>query len=65
MGHPIAGLLNNLNTDDPETFDWVMTIPAKEYNANPLILQNPIGSYPSSNLEGDDPANAPKGEATE
>ena len=60
MGHPIAGLLTALHCDDPETFDWVMTIPAKEYNANPLILQNPIGSYPSSSLEGDDPANAPK-----
>lgn len=59
MGHPVSALLNNLHTDDPESFDWVMTIPAKEYNANPLILQNPIGSYPSSNLEGDDPALAP------
>ena len=65
MGHPIAGLLTSLHCDDPETFDWVMTIPAKEYNANPLILQNPIGSYPTSDLEGDDPAKAPKGETAE
>ena len=62
MGHPIQGLLTSLHCDDPESFDWVMTIPAKEYDANPLILQNPIGSYPSGNLEGDDPANAPKGD---
>ena len=60
MGHPIKGLLTSLHCDDPESFDWVMTIPAKEYNANPLILQNPVGSYPSSELEGDDPALAPK-----
>ena len=65
MGHPIDGLLNKLHCDDPETFDWVMTIPAKEYNANPLILQNPLGSYPSSDLEGDDPAKAPKPAASE
>lgn len=63
MGHPVNGLLTKLHTDDPETFDWVMTIPAKEYNANKYILQNPVGSYPSSNLEGDDPANAPKVDA--
>ncbi|MCR5244489.1 MAG: RagB/SusD family nutrient uptake outer membrane protein [Bacteroidales bacterium] len=65
MGHPIDGLLNKLHCDDPETFDWVMTIPAKEYNANPLILQNPVGSYPTSDLEGDDPAKAPKPAASE
>lgn len=59
MGHPIAALLNNLHTDDPESFDWVMTIPKKETDANSLILQNPVSSYPASNLEGDDPANAP------
>ncbi len=59
MGHPVAALLNTLHTDDPESFDWVMTFPAKEFNANKLILQNPVGSYPSSDLEGDDPALAP------
>ena len=63
MGHPIAGLLTSLHTDDPESFDWVMTIPAKEYNANKYILQNPVGSYPTSDLEGDDPAKAPKVDA--
>lgn len=65
MGHPVSGLLNAANVDDPETFDWVLTIPAKEVNANPLILQNPVGSYPQSDLEGDDPANAPKAPAAE
>ncbi len=61
MGHPVDALLNNLHTDDPETFDWVLTIPSKEIDANPLILQNPTGSYPANAKEGDDPANAPKG----
>ena len=61
MGHPIAALLTKLHVDDPETFDWVMTFPAKEVDANPLILQNPVGSYPGeSGQEGDDPALAPK-----
>jgi len=58
MGHPTAALLNSLHTDDPESFDWVMTIPAKETDANPLILQNPISSYATS-TESDDPAMAP------
>lgn len=61
MGHPTGSLLINRHTDDPESFDWVMTIPSKEIDANPLILQNPVGSYPDdSGLEGDDPALAPK-----
>ena len=65
MGHPIKGLLTSLHCDDPESFDWVMTFPSKEMDANPLMLQNPVGSYPSSELEGDDPANAPKPKAEE
>ncbi len=61
MGHPISALLNTLHTDDPESFDWVMTFPAKEVDANSLILQNPIGSYPGdSGKEGDDPTLAPQ-----
>ncbi|MCR4860846.1 MAG: RagB/SusD family nutrient uptake outer membrane protein [Bacteroidales bacterium] len=60
MGHPLKGLLTDRHCDDPESFDWVMTIPAKEYDANKYILQNPVGSYPTSDLEGDDPALAPK-----
>lgn len=63
MGHPVAGLLNSIHTDDPETFDWVLTFPAKETDANPLILQNPIGSYPEGDLSGDDPAKAPKADS--
>ncbi len=63
MGHPALALLNNIHTDDPETFDWVLTFPAKEVDANEYILQNPVGSYPGDNgLEGDDPALAPKAE---
>lgn len=60
MGHPLTSLLTSMHTDDPETFDWVLTMPAKEVDANPLVLQNPVGSYPASDVEGDDPANAPK-----
>lgn len=61
MGHPIDAVsaLNALHTEDPESFDWVMTIPQAEIDANPLILQNPLGSYPSGSSEGDDPALAP------
>lgn len=61
MGHPVdaTAALATLHVNDPESFDWVMTIPQAEIDANPLILQNPLGSYPSSNTEGDDPANAP------
>lgn len=63
MGHPSLALLSNIHTDDPETFDWVLTFPAKEVDANKYILQNPVGSYPGdSGLEGDDPALAPKAE---
>ena len=58
MGHPVAGLLNNRDCTNPESFDWVMTIPQKEIDANPYIVQNPIGSAPEGNT-GDDPALAP------
>ena len=62
MGHPVDAIaaLNSLHTNDPETFDWVLTIPQTELDANPLILQNPLGSYPANDNEGDDPAKAPK-----
>ena len=63
MGHPVAALLNSLHPDDAETFDWVLTFPSKEVDANKLILQNPTGSYPTNEgLEGDDPSKAPKTE---
>ena len=55
MGHPITALLTNIHVDDPETFDWVLTIPQVEIDANPLMVQNPLGSYAEGNT-GDDPA---------
>lgn len=58
MGHPKAALLNTLHCDDPESFDWVMSIPAKEYDANPLMVKNPIGSYADGEY-GDDPSLTP------
>ena len=44
MGHPITALLTSLKTNDPESFDWVLTIPQAEMDANPLMVQNPLGS---------------------
>jgi len=55
MGHPTAALLNSLHTDDPESFDWVLTIPSAEIDANKLMVQNPLGSYAEGNY-GDDPS---------
>lgn len=55
MGYQPGCLLNSLHTDDPESFDWVMTIPQAEMDANELMVQNPVGSYATS-TEGDDPA---------
>lgn len=58
MGHPVSALLNNRNCNDPETFDWVLTIPKKELDANDYMVQNPIESYPDGET-GDDPALTP------
>ncbi len=55
MGHPTAGLRQDLKLSDPETFDWVLTIPSAEMDANPLMVQNPLGSYAEGNY-GDDPS---------
>lgn len=50
MGHPTDGItaLSSLKCDNPETFDWVMTIPQSEFDANknmdPATDQNPVGS---------------------
>ena len=50
MGHPADGIsaLNSLKCDNPETWDWVMTIPQKEFDANKNMDintdQNPVGS---------------------
>ena len=55
MGHPTAGLRQDLHFSDPETFDWVLTIPSAEIDANPLMVQNPLGSAAEGNY-GDDPS---------
>ncbi len=59
MGHPANALMTNLHLNDPESFDWVLTIPQAELDANPYMVQNPIGSYASGEY-GDDPALTPK-----
>lgn len=61
MGHPSAALMSSLHLDDPESFDWVLTIPQKEFDANKLMVQNPIDSYATA-TEGDDPALTPAAE---
>ncbi|MBQ2917628.1 MAG: RagB/SusD family nutrient uptake outer membrane protein [Bacteroidales bacterium] len=59
MGHPANAFLPTLKLNDPESFDWVLTIPQAEIDANPYILQNPVGSVEGDG-QGDDPALAPK-----
>ena len=61
MGHPAAALMSTLHLDDPESFDWVLTIPQKEFDANKRMVQNPIGSY-ATDTEGDDPSLTPPAE---
>lgn len=39
-GWPIAALLEGLHTDNPDTWDWVMTIPQAEFDANKALNQN-------------------------
>lgn len=45
-GWPSSAILANKNTRDPESFDWVMTIPQSAFDANsaldPNVDQNPI-----------------------
>lgn len=55
MGYQESALLTSLDTSNPESFDWVMTIAQAEIDANSLMVQNPIGSEPEGNT-GDDPA---------
>lgn len=55
MGYQESALLTALKTDDPESFDWVMTIPQAEMDANSLMVQNPVGSTADAST-GDDPA---------
>ncbi len=59
MGHCADALLPTLKLNDPESFDWVLTIPQAEIDANPYILQNPVGSVEADGYS-DDPALAPK-----
>ncbi len=50
MGHPLAGVsaLSTLKCNNPETYDWVMTIPQSEFDANKNMDitkdQNPVDS---------------------
>lgn len=50
MGHPSAGVtvLSTLKVNNPETYDWVMTIPQSEFDANKSMDattdQNPVDS---------------------
>lgn len=55
MGHPAAAILADLKLDNPESFDWVLTIPTAETDPNKLMVQNPVGSE-ATETEGDDPA---------
>ena len=55
MGHPAQALCATLKLSDPESFDWVLTIPQAELDANDLMVQNPMGSEATA-TNGDDPA---------
>lgn len=49
MGWTTPTLLTGLHTDDPESYDWVLTIPQAEFDGNKALNQNedqnPMGSY--------------------
>lgn len=49
MGWTAPTLLSGLHTDDPESYDWVLTIPQAEFDGNKALNQNedqnPMGSY--------------------
>lgn len=49
MGWPTAALLNARDTQDPETYAWVMTIPQAEFDGNvnmdATTDQNPLGDH--------------------
>ena len=61
MGHPTAGIRTDLLWSNPESFDWVLTIPSAEIDANTLMVQNPLGSLAEGSY-GDDPALNPVSE---
>jgi hypothetical protein len=54
MGHPTEAItaLNNLKVENPETYDWVLTLPQYEFDNNKILSpneipngdQNPFGS---------------------
>ncbi|MDR1552479.1 MAG: RagB/SusD family nutrient uptake outer membrane protein [Prevotellaceae bacterium] len=46
MGHPTEAItaLNNLKVDNPETYDWVLTIPQYEFDNNKILSPNEIPS---------------------
>lgn len=48
MGWPSTALLEGLHTDNPESWDWVLTIPQSEFDANEALDQatdqNPLDS---------------------
>lgn len=50
MGWPVNALLNGTDTQNPETYAWVLTIPQKEFDGNesldPKKDQNPVGDKP-------------------
>mgnify|MGYP000010643908 FL=1 len=47
MGWPVATLLTNRPSNDPESYMWVLTIPQTEFDGNinmdPIKDQNPVG----------------------
>jgi hypothetical protein len=46
MGHPIEAItaLNNLKVNNPETYDWVLTLPQYEFDNNKVLDSNEIPS---------------------
>ena len=47
MGWPESALISGTNTQDPESYAWVLTIPQSEFDGNPSLDQtkdqNPLG----------------------
>ncbi|MEA5129116.1 MAG: RagB/SusD family nutrient uptake outer membrane protein [Proteiniphilum sp.] len=50
MGWPTSALITGVNTQNPETYAWVLTIPQAEFDGNesldPKTDQNPVGDQP-------------------
>jgi hypothetical protein len=49
MGWPSSSLISGVDTQDPETYAWVLTIPQSEFDGNENLSlkkdQNPIGDH--------------------